>query len=200
MTTRAGYPVWMDRPSPWSRSAPNRVTTRGALLVLAALALAVVSACGTTAVASRDAQKAREAESAKPPRAAASPKPSPESASSKSAPAAASPRPAPTDADRERFARAEWGPGQLEAHFQRHGPEGQHQTAEAYDAAARETIRTGTMFTYVDRESNAGRIGFYDKSANRFTAVSGNGRRLTTHFRPSRGEAYVRGLERSTYR
>ena len=167
------------------------------LLALALVALGVLSACGTAAVAPREADAARDGARAQPARAAASPKPSPAVASPKTA---ASPKPAPTDADRERFAQAAWAPGQLEAHFQRHGAEGSHRTAEEYDAAARETIRNGTMFTYVDRESNAGRIGFYDKSTNRFTGVSGNGRRITTHFRPNRGEAYVRGLERSTYR
>jgi hypothetical protein len=71
---------------------------------------------------------------------------------------------------------------------------------EAYDASARETIRLGFAFTYHDRESNADRLGFYHKESNRFASVTRDGRRITTQFRPDRGEAYVRGLDRSTYR
>jgi hypothetical protein len=52
----------------------------------------------------------------------------------------------------------------------------------------------------VDRESNAERLGFFQKESNRFTGVTRDGRRITTQFRPDRGEAYVRGLDRSTYR
>jgi pyocin large subunit-like protein len=105
------------------------------------------------------------------------------------------------DVDRERIAAsATWAPGQLESHFEKHGREGDHRSAAQYDASARETIRTGTAFTYRDRESNAERLGFYDKSGNRFTGVTRDGRRITTHFRPDRGEAYVRNLEASTYR
>ena len=68
-----------------------------------------------------------------------------------------------------------------------------------YDASARETIRIGTAFTYVDRESNVERLGFFQKESNRFIGVTRDGRRITTQFRPDRGEAYVRGLNRSTY-
>lgn len=105
------------------------------------------------------------------------------------------------EVDRERIAReATWAPGQLRSHFQKHGKEGPWAAEAAYDASARETIRLGTAFTYVDRESNAERLGFYDRDGNRFTGVTRDGRRITTHFRPDRGEAYVRGLDRSTYR
>jgi hypothetical protein len=105
------------------------------------------------------------------------------------------------EVDRERIAReATWAPGQLQEHFQKHGREGSWPTVEAYDASARETIRVGFAFTYLDRESNAERLGFYHRESNRFTSVTRDGRRITTHFRPDRGETYVRGLERSTYR
>ena len=115
---------------------------------------------------------------------------------------AAAVRPAgAVEVDRERIAReATWAPGQLREHFQKHGREGPWPTVEAYDASARETIRLGFAFTYVDRESNAERLGFYDKASTRFTSVTRDGRRITTQFRPDRGEAYVRGLEHSTYR
>ena len=103
-------------------------------------------------------------------------------------------------ADHERYLSATWAPGQLEAHFRKHGREGPYRGAAEYDAAARETIRRGAMFTYVDRETGAPRLGFYEQPTNRFTGLTRDGGRITTHFRPDRGEAYVRGLERSTYR
>lgn len=105
------------------------------------------------------------------------------------------------EVDRERIARdATWAPGQLRSHFEKHGREGPWASESDYDAAAREAVKVGTAFTYQDRESNAERLGFYLKDGNRFTAVTRDGRRITTAFRPDRGEAYVRGLERSTYR
>jgi len=105
------------------------------------------------------------------------------------------------DAERERIAaRASWAPGSLASHVEKHGREGPYRSAAEYDAAARATIRDGAAFRYQDRESDAERLGFYDKAGNRFTGVTRDGRRITTHFRPDRGEAYVRGLERSTYR
>ena len=105
------------------------------------------------------------------------------------------------EVDRERIAReATWAPGQLRAHFEKHGKEGPWASESEYDASARETIRVGTAFTYVDRESNAERLGFFQKESNRFVGVTRDGRRITTQFKPDRGEAYVRGLDRSTYR
>jgi hypothetical protein len=117
-------------------------------------------------------------------------------------PVAPAARPAGTvEVDRDRISReATWAPGQLQEHTAKHGREGPWPTREAYDGSARETIRIGFAFTYVDRESNAERLGFYHREGNRFTSVTRDGRRITTHFRPDRGEAYVRGLERSTYR
>jgi hypothetical protein len=105
------------------------------------------------------------------------------------------------EVDRGRIARdATWAPGQLRAHFEKHGKEGPWASEAEYDASARETIRIGTAFTYMDRESNAERLGFFQKESNRFTGVTRDGRRITTQFKPDRGEAYVRGLDRSTYR
>jgi hypothetical protein len=107
----------------------------------------------------------------------------------------------PADVDRDRIVRdATWTPGQLASHFEKHGREGPWASESVYDASARETVAQGTAFTYQDRESNAERLGFFEKASNRFTAVTRDGRRITTHFRPDRGEAYVRGLTRSTYR
>src|SRR5688572_26435729 len=105
------------------------------------------------------------------------------------------------EVDRERIAReATWAPGQLRAHVDKHGREGPWASEAEYDASARETIKIGAAFTYQDRESNAERLGFYHKDSNRFTGVTRDGRRITTQFKPDRGEAYVRGLDRSTYR
>ena len=96
--------------------------------------------------------------------------------------------------------RATWTPGQLEAHFTRHGREGPYATTAEYDRAAREVILTGTAFTYVDRESRATRLGYYDARSNRFTSVTADARRITTFFHPDQRERYVRNLERSSYR
>lgn len=102
-------------------------------------------------------------------------------------------------AERERFAsEARWAPGQLDAHFQKHRDG--YGTVQEYDRGARDVIRKGTAFTYLDRESGDRHLGFYDKPSNRFTAMTLDGRRITTHFQPDNGERYVRGLPESTYR
>ncbi len=100
-----------------------------------------------------------------------------------------------------RIARtATWSPGQLQTHFAKHGREGAYESLDAFDAGARETIRVGKEFGYVDRTTMARRRGFYDPPTNRFTGVTEDGRRITTHFCPDSGEHYVRGLLESTYR
>jgi pyocin large subunit-like protein len=104
-----------------------------------------------------------------------------------------------TESERVRYAEdARWAPGQLEAHFQRH-PEG-YRSVEEYDQGARETILRGAAFTYRDRTTDLPRLGFYDRETNRFTALTRDGGRITTHFRPDRGERYVRNLQESSYR
>jgi pyocin large subunit-like protein len=108
---------------------------------------------------------------------------------------------AASDPELERIARsATWAPGQLQAHFSKHGREGPYPTAAAYDAGARETVRVGRPFSYVDRTSRARRRGFYDPPSNRFTSLTQDGKRITTHFRPDNRERYVRDLQGSTYR
>ncbi|MFN0070677.1 MAG: hypothetical protein ACKVVP_04205 [Chloroflexota bacterium] len=103
--------------------------------------------------------------------------------------------------ERQDWARnATWTPGQLEAHFSKHGREGPYASIADYDRAAREAIVRGTQFTYVDRESRAQRLGFYEAVSNRFTSLTSDGRRITTFFHPDRRDNYVRGLDRSTYR
>ncbi|MCS6800654.1 MAG: hypothetical protein RMM58_10070 [Chloroflexota bacterium] len=110
--------------------------------------------------------------------------------------------PAPAAAPRleaeEIAARAVWAPGELEEHYRKH-PDG-YRSVEEYDRGARETIRVGKRFEYRDTQSGAPRLGFYDPQTNRFTGLTADGRRITTHFRPDRGERYVRGLPGSTYR
>jgi hypothetical protein len=108
---------------------------------------------------------------------------------------------AASDAELERIARsATWSPGQLQSHFAKHGREGPYPSAAAYDASARETVRIGRAFSYVDRTTRARRRGFYDPPSNRFTAVTQDGKRITTHFRPDNRERYVQNLLESTYR
>ncbi len=115
------------------------------------------------------------------------------------APAPATSASVVSPSDREKYAtEATWAPGQLQAHFQKH-PEG-YKTVEEYDRGARDTIRRGVAFTYVDRETNERRLGFYDRDTSRFTALTQDGRRITTHFRPDQREQYVRRLPGSTYR
>lgn len=102
--------------------------------------------------------------------------------------------------DVDRISReATWASGSLREHFQKHGREGPFASAEAYDASARETIRLGTAFRYIDRSTNARRYGFYHGPTNRFTSLTDDTRRITTHFKPDSGERYVRGLTQSTY-
>ena len=118
--------------------------------------------------------------------------------------------PGPTDVPEAPPARSEasariartatWSPGQLQTHFAKHGREGAYESPAAFDAGARETIRVGKEFGYVDRTTLARRRGFYDPPTNRFTGVTEDGRRITTHFCPDSGEHYVRGLLESTYR
>jgi hypothetical protein len=122
----------------------------------------------------------------------------------------ATPRPAPVDqtdpsdpigVNRAQIAKeSTWASGNLREHFQKHGREGPWGTQADYDASARETITTGKLFTYVDLTTHAERLGFYDAVGNRFTSVTLDGERINTHFRPDRGEAYVRALPRSNYR
>ncbi|GIW06860.1 MAG: hypothetical protein KatS3mg060_1665 [Dehalococcoidia bacterium] len=111
---------------------------------------------------------------------------------------AAVPAAAIADSADEIAARAVWAPGELEEHYRKH-PDG-YRSVEEYDRGARETIRVGTRFHYRDTQTDAPRLGFYHRETNRFTGLTGDGRRITTHFRPDRGERYVRGLPGSTYR
>jgi hypothetical protein len=106
----------------------------------------------------------------------------------------------PDQANRARAAQqVTWAPGQLEAHFSKHGREGPYSTQAEYDRAAREVVIIGTPFTYVDRESRASRLGYYHAPSNRFISLTADARRITTFFHPDQRDRYVRNLERSTY-
>ena len=160
----------------------------------------VAQAKPTAAQASGQAKPAAAAQ-AKPTTAAAQAKPTTASQNTAQSPGQAPAQSKPSDPERARIVReATWTPGQLQDHFEKHGSEGPWASESVYDASARETVAVGTQFTYVDRANNAERLGFFDRAGNRFTSVTQDGRRITTHFRPDRGEAYVRGLFRSTYR
>ncbi len=93
---------------------------------------------------------------------------------------------------------AVWAPGALDDHYQKH-PEG-YGSMQEYDQGARDTIRRGTRFTYVDSQTDAPRVGYYEESTNRFTGMTADERRITTHFKPDRGVTYIRNLDQSTYR
>lgn len=102
-------------------------------------------------------------------------------------------------AERDQYAtEARWAPGQLEAHFQKH-PQG-YRSVQEYDRGARDVVRQGTAFSYRDREAGETRLGFFERGSGRFTALTRDGRRITTHFRPDDGERYVLRLPQSTYR
>jgi hypothetical protein len=166
-----------------------RARTVGAWLLLV-LVFALLTACGRGATAAPDASSPVGAQSGGAPAGQSGQSPAGQAGAGQS-----------RSADAERIAQsATWAPGSLREHFEKHGREGPYDSAEAYDAAARETIRLGADFRYVDRSTNARRRGFYHAPTNRFTGVTDDGRRITTHFKPDSGERYVRSLPQSTYR
>jgi pyocin large subunit-like protein len=97
------------------------------------------------------------------------------------------------------LALAEWrSPEHLARHFRDHHHRLGARTIAAYDASARETMELGTYFEYRDLDSGDARIGYYDRETRRFTAMTGDGELILTHYRCS--EAYVtNSLIGSTY-
>jgi pyocin large subunit-like protein len=89
--------------------------------------------------------------------------------------------------------------GKLLGHFRKHGSKFPYATVQEYEDSSLETVNLGTQFTYTDSGTGAPHIGYYDKGTNRFTGVTGNGRRIVTHYPPDRGEKYVQELLDSTY-
>jgi hypothetical protein len=84
-------------------------------------------------------------------------------------------------------------------HFRLHTDEVGAGDELEYDESARETIRVGVRFTYTDRATQEQRVGYFDRRTGRLTSLTGNERRIVTHFVPRRGEDYVRGLQDSDY-
>jgi hypothetical protein len=185
----AGQPAPTSQPQAQSQPAAHAPSPATAARTPAAVATAQIASQGASARTPAPTATARiAAPAARPPA-------KPASTASVAGPSGS------VDVDREQIARdATWAPGQLQAHFEKHGREGPWASEADFDASARETIRIGTVFTYVDQTSHAERLGFYDRGSNRFASVTRDGRRITTQFKPDRGEAYVRGLAQSTYR
>jgi hypothetical protein len=187
----AGQPAPTSQPRAQAQPAAHAPSPATTARTPAAVATAQVAAQGGSARTPAPTATARIAAPAAKP--AASPAPA--------KPTLAVAPSGSVDVDRESIAReATWAPGQLQGHFEKHGAEGPWASESDFDASARDVIRIGTVFTYVDQTSHAERLGFYDRPSNRFVGVSRDGRRITTQFKPDRGEGYVRGLARSTYR
>ena len=83
--------------------------------------------------------------------------------------------------------------------FRKHGREFPFGIIDVYEASSLDTIAVGVRFEFEDRKSGRDRLGYYDKATNRLTVTTDDGLFILSHYRPSRGEAYVRGLLRSTY-
>ena len=94
-----------------------------------------------------------------------------------------------------------WPPGPtLHRHFRDHRPKFPYASVREYANSSIETVTIGISFTYTDDTTRRQRIGYYHRASNRFTAVTGDGRRILTHYPPDRGERYVEELTDSTYR
>jgi hypothetical protein len=89
---------------------------------------------------------------------------------------------------------------ELDHHYRIHHWDVPAGSISEYDASARATIRDGQRFTYTDPGRGRPHVGYYDSETGLFTALSGDGRLILTHFRPEDGEQYIRDLPHSTYR
>jgi len=87
----------------------------------------------------------------------------------------------------------------LQWDFRKHGHEFPFSTVGDYEASSIDTVIVGVRFEFEDRKSGRDRVGYYDKAANRLTVLTDDEKFILSHYRPTRGEAYVRGLLRSTY-
>jgi pyocin large subunit-like protein len=83
--------------------------------------------------------------------------------------------------------------------FRKHGHEFPFRTLDDYEASSLDTISAGVRFEFEDRKSGRDRLGYYEAATNRLTVLTDDGLIILSHYRPSRGEAYIRGLLRSTY-
>lgn len=87
----------------------------------------------------------------------------------------------------------------LQWDFRKHGHEFPFSTVDEYEASSLDTVTVGVRFEFEDRKSGRDRVGHYDKATNRLTVLTDDEMFILSHYRPTRGEAYVRGLLRSTY-
>lgn len=93
--------------------------------------------------------------------------------------------------------------GEQTRHFNRHKTDTGATSETEYVAGARQTIAEGREFRYSHQGQQ--RVGYYDSSRNAFAGTSQQGgqARIHTYFHPfggtQGGDAYVRGLEGSTY-
>jgi hypothetical protein len=62
----------------------------------------------------------------------------------------------------------------LNIKFHKHGSLLGVATLAKYDASARATVHAGRQFTYTDRQSGRPRVGYFDATTLRFTALSQN--------------------------
>jgi hypothetical protein len=92
---------------------------------------------------------------------------------------------------------AEWATDRhLMDHYFDHRSQFPGYSVEQYDASAQETIALGVRFTYRDRGTGLGRVGYFHRASSRVTVVDLDGR-IHSHFRTD--EDYVASLPRSTY-
>jgi hypothetical protein len=61
------------------------------------------------------------------------------------------------------------------------------------------TIQVGIRFEFEDRKTGRDRVGYYDRATNRLTVLTDDELFILSHYLPTRGEVYIRGLIRSTY-
>jgi hypothetical protein len=93
---------------------------------------------------------------------------------------------------------AEWKTrAHLEDHFGDHHRELRVRSIEEYDASAQETIAIGVLFTFRHDRTGLDRVGYFHRDSSRMTVVDLDGY-IVSHFQTD--EAYVAGLDRSTYR
>ena len=71
---------------------------------------------------------------------------------------------------------------------------------QAYERSSFETMEVGRRFAYLDPSTGDPRVGYFDVVTGRLTTLSHSERTIRTRFAPIRGEHYIRGLPRSTYR
>jgi hypothetical protein len=85
----------------------------------------------------------------------------------------------------------------LQRHFNKHGPKLGVRSVDDYDKSARDTIRSGARFTYMDRSTRLPRVGRYDPTRQHLTILTDDESAIVNHF--AAPEHYVRNLPASTY-